>query len=625
MPRSRNSCADAEHVRGESNPVKKEQIKLRETARKITCTRWFWWTLLAVALVAAVGYLKVTRLAPLGGDDQINNLTTYYRLSHGGFWDMFTEELGNIWKALTLQSSRFFPFSSLPTPVRVWFKGNIDRYRLFIIGHTLVDAALLGLLVNKATGSKRLGGALFALFPLMLCLWSDYSMNGMYSYEALPQMVPLPAFLAGLCMAALHKSGHIRWALLGAFLTFYTCGTYEIGYTYILMLGVLALLLEPRFWRAVRLGLPFLAGELVALFYHVASSRLNTVGDGYDGVAVSMDPGKILSTWWYQMAGGFPLNEPLSAGVEIQKILAGDVVWALLLAIVCVAFLLLGRPTLTKRQAVCLFLLGFVMLAGPAFMIALSWKYQNVGWVTEVSAYIPAAVESFGVAVMVLVVLTVLFQLARRCPHAGACSLVLGMVVLVGLTACGTFQHAVTRERYDNGQRAVYEFLCDSVEAGLVSDVPEKSPLVCEFNVWGSDKTAQEAFFLRYGDCSRNAYHVDAWEADPQPNGEPIYFLCYICDYDGYDVAWLAHVTDDMTRYADSVKVYIDGDQVPSDATLSYITEAQDGTEVRHDVAISDLPQTERDENGDYFVTVEDENMVSRRISLWSPQTAEKD
>lgn len=593
-----------------------EQSKLRQNIQKVCRTRWFWWGLLAVALAAAVGYLKVTLLAPLGGDDQINNLTTYYRLTHGEAWDMFLGWLSDMWKALTLRSSRFFPFSTLPTPVRVWFKGNIDRYRLFIIGHTLVDAALLGLLVNKATGSKRLGGAFFALLPLMFCLWSDHAINGMYTYEAMPQMVLAPVFLAGLCMVALHKSGHARWAVAGALCTFWACGSYEIGYSYILMLGMLALLLEPRFWRAVRLGLPFLAGELVALFFYVACSRLNTVGGGYDGVAVSMEPQKILSTWLYQMAGGLPLNEPLAAGVEIQKILAGDVFWALLLAVVCVAFFLLGRPSLTVRQAVCLFLLGAFMLAGPAFVIALSWKYQNVGWVSEVSAYIPAVAESFGVAVMVLVVLTVLFQLARRCPYAGVCSSVLGIVVLVGLTACGTFQHAATRERYDNGQRVTYEFLCDSVEAGLVSHVPENSPLVCEFNVWGSDKTAQEAFFLRYGDCQRNAYHVDAWEADPQPNGEPIYFLCYIRDYEGYDVAWVAHVTDDMTRYADSVKVYIDGSTVPDDAMLHYITEETDGSEVTHGVRISELPQTEPDENGDYFVTVEDENINSRRITL---------
>ena len=72
---------------------------------------------------------------------------------------------------------------------------------------------------------------------------------------------------------------------------------------------------------------------------------------------------------------------------------------------------------------------------------------------------------------------------------------------------------------------------------------------------------------------------MDVWENDPQPNGEPIYFLCYARDYEGYDVAWVAHVTDDMTRYADSVKVYIQGDKVPADATLRYLTQEADGSE----------------------------------------------
>lgn len=598
-----------------------QPTRLQRTVEKARNTKWLFWGLLAVALVAAVGYLKVTLLAPLGGDDQINNLTTYYRLSHGAAWEMFVEELSNIWKALTLQSDRFFPFSSLPTPVRVWFKENIDRYRLFIIAHTLVDSAALGLLIGKVTGNKRLGGAFFALLPLMLCLWSDHSINGMYSYEALPQMAPLPAILAGLCMVGLHKTGRIRWAVLGAFLTFYACGTYEIGYSYILMLGVEALLLEPRFWRAVRLGLPFLAGELVALFYHVASARLNTVGGGYDGVAVSLDPQKMLSTWVWQMSGGFPLNALLFGKALPHNLVPGDVLWAFLLACVCVGFLLLAKPDLKKRQAVCLFLMGFVMLAGPAFMIALSWKYQNTGWITSTSSYIPAAVESLGVGVMALVVMAVLLQRARRRGEKRV--LAWGCAFVLFLTACGTYQHAATRARYDDGRRDTYEFLCDSVEAGLVEEVPETSPLVCEFNVWGSDKTAQEAFFLRYGDYQRNAYHVDAWEADPQPNGEPIYFLCYARQYEGYDVAWVAHVTDDMTRYADSVRVYIQGDTVPEDAVLRYSTVDENGGEEEHEIAVDQLPRTAPDENGDYFVTLEGQGIVSRRISLWPAETQE--
>lgn len=594
--------------------MKSEQSKLRDTARTIAASRWFWWALLAVAAAAALGYLRVTFGVELGGDDRYGNMSVYYDLTHMGAWGVLLRELQGIWRALTFGDSRFFPFSSMPAPIRYWFNGTIDRYRFYIAAHTLLDAAVLGLLVRKVTGRKGIGGALFALLPLMLCLYDYYQNNGMYSYSALPQSTLLPALLAGLCMVALHKSGHIRWAVLGAFLTFWCCGTYEMGYTYIFMLGILALLLEPRFWRAVRLGLPFLAGELVALFYYVMSARLNASGGVYAGVRVAMEPAVILRTWVQQMSGGFPLNIPLISGARVQSLTAGDVVFPFLLAVAVVLFLLLGKPALTLRQGVCLFCMGIVLLAGPALLIGLSGKYQD-GWVSWTSAYIPAVAESFGVALMAVVLLTLAFQLARRGPR-WLC-LMLAVLTVAALTACGAYQRCVTRERYGVQGRATYEFLCDSVEAGLADEVPEESPLVCEFNVWGSDKGAQEMFFLRYADCRRNAYHVDAWEADPQPNGEDIYFLCYKRDYEGYDVAWMAHVTDVMTRYADRVKVYIQGDKVPADATLSYITQEEDGEEVWHEVRIDELPRTQPDENGDYFVTLEGDNIVSRRISLW--------
>lgn len=612
MRRLQSSCGRSDNpTHGEGNILKHNEQTLRE---RLYGTHWLWWGLAAVALVAAVAYLRVTLLAPLGGDDQYGNLNVYVQLTKQGPWAIWQKELKEIWQALTLGDSRFFPFSSLPAPIRYWLRGDIDRYRLYIIGHTLVDAAVMGLLVSKATGRRGLGGAAFALLPLMLCVYDYYQNNGMYSYYALPQSVLLPALLAGLCMVALHKSGHIRWALLGAVLTFWTCGTYEIGYTYIFMLGLLALLLEPRFWRAVRLGLPFLAGELVALFYYVMSARMHASQGVYDGVRVAMEPTSILRTWVQQMSGGFPLNIPLMAGARVQALTAGDVIFPLLLAAVVVLFLLVGKPSLTCRQGVCLFLMGVVMLAGPALLIGLSGKYQG-GWVTWTGAYIPAVVESFGVTLMVLVVLVLVFQLARRGPRW--LYAVLAVLVLAALTACGAYERGVTRERYDTGGRASYEFLCDSVEAGLVADVPETAPLVCEFNVWGSSKGAQEMFFQRYGDCRRNAYHVEAWEADPQPNGEDIYYLGNIQNYEGYNVAWLAHTTDLMVQYADSVKVYIRGEEVPADATLSYITQGTDGSEVWKEASIADLPQTEPDENGDYFVTVEDENILCRRISLW--------
>ncbi len=594
--------------------MERKRIELDRAARRLETSRLFWWCLGLAALTAAVAYLQVTRLAPLGGDDQYGNLTAYYELTQQGVWGTWQEELQGIWHALALGDARFFPFSSVPAPIRYWAKGDIDRYRLFIIGHTLVDAGLLGLLVGKATGNRRLGAAFFALLPLMVCLWSDYTTNGMYSYEALPQASLLPALLAGLCMVALHKSWHIRWALLGGVMTFWACGIYEIGYTYIFMLGLLALLLEPRFWRAVRLGLPFLAGEIVALVFYVLSARLNASGGGYDGVQASWDLQAALRTWAQQMSAGFPLNTILFSDTHVNAYTAGDVFWPLLLAAVCVACLCLGKWTLRARHAVCLFFIGLSLLALPALLVGISGKYQN-DWISWQKGYIPAVVESFGVALMLLTLLAALFQAARKGPRW--LSVVLAVAVLAGLTACGACQRAAARERYDNGARDTYEFLCDSVAAGLADEVPEDSPLVCEFNVWGGSKAAQEAFFLRYGGIQRNAYNVDSWEKDPQPNGEDIYFLCYVCSEEGYDVAWVAHVTDVMTRYADSVKVYIQGDRVPATATLNYITQEENGDEVRHEVGIDELPRTQPDENGDYFVMLEGENIVSRRISLW--------
>lgn len=61
--------------------MKHNEQTLRE---RLYGTHWLWWGLAAVALVAAVAYLRVTLLAPLGGDDQYGNLNVYVQLTKQG-------------------------------------------------------------------------------------------------------------------------------------------------------------------------------------------------------------------------------------------------------------------------------------------------------------------------------------------------------------------------------------------------------------------------------------------------------------------------------------------------------------------------------------------------------------
>ena len=111
------------------------------------------WCLLTT--VAGGLYLSITLVAPLGGDDCINNLSKAVAVRQQPFWELLGEELAGIWNGLTLQEGRFFPFYFPFSRINWLFCGSVDSYRLYIIIYTLATAAVLALLVHRLTGSRR--------------------------------------------------------------------------------------------------------------------------------------------------------------------------------------------------------------------------------------------------------------------------------------------------------------------------------------------------------------------------------------------------------------------------------------------------------------------------------------
>ena len=96
------------------------------------------WCLLTT--VAGGLYLSITLVAPLGGDDCINNLSKAVAVRQQPFWELLGEELAGIWNGLTLQEGRFFPFYFPFSPhqlVVLRQRGQLPAvYHYLYIGHS---------------------------------------------------------------------------------------------------------------------------------------------------------------------------------------------------------------------------------------------------------------------------------------------------------------------------------------------------------------------------------------------------------------------------------------------------------------------------------------------------------
>lgn len=568
-----------------------------------------------VAIAAGVMYLRVTTLAPLGGDDCINNPSTYYRVMTEPYGALLLEGLKSVWNAFTLKTGRFFPFAVLSGLFSWPFRETVDAYRIYIICYTLAVAAVLGILFWQITRSRAAGLAVLATVPLMFCLWYENSVNGMYSYAALPQSTLLPALLAACCTVCWARTRHIRWAVVAGFFMLVACGTYEIGYTYIALLGLLALYLHDKIRESAKTLLPGFVGMLAALGFYIGNSmNASALGGGYVGVQPSFDPAAILRTWMQQMSAAFPLNPILLSGERLGTPSAGDIVWSVLLAVLAVGAAYAARCKLRGKQLVLVFLVGLSMLAGPALLIALSSKYQSQHWVNWGQGYISAVVESFGVGLMLQALLIALFGWLRQHSRYGA--IAAAIVLMISLATCGAVQRATTQARYI-GSRGELDNHADSLSSGLLDEVPEEANVVTGITVWGGSDDAVRAFIRRYTGRTMDAYCKTNWLAAPVADSEPVYLYQSNGAYRGCTMIWLGRAQDETLALMDGLKIYVNGNQIANDASLHYNIIDEAGQTVECSVNLQELPQSDRNERNGYFVWVEDTDILPEGIDIW--------
>ena len=296
--------------------------RLRAGQNKWT-VRLFCLILVALTIVAAVMFFRVTVNAPLGGDDCINNPSGYFTFKQEGVGRLLTEDFLGIARILSLQSSRFFGMPVVPAALAYWARGTIQTYRMYIIAVTCLTMLLFAWLLRRVSGSRSFGLAALALIPLMICLWSDYQQNAMYSYSALPQTTLLVGALAGHCTVSWAKSRRWYWAAAAALTTFWACTVYELGYVYIFMTAFFVLSIHERFRDCVVTLLAPAVGEAMALAGYIASQSRGEIYASVKLVEAGVE-NRFLETWLQQMSGGFPFNQMLIAGVQVEKYTVSD-------------------------------------------------------------------------------------------------------------------------------------------------------------------------------------------------------------------------------------------------------------------------------------------------------------
>lgn len=563
-----------------------------------------------LVLVFAVMYLRVTISVPPEGDDRLTLNKWLYDFNRMPFWQYLLQDLQTRLGYFTLQEVRFFPFH-YPSAFSLLFFGSLTSYRLYIIGVTAAAGFLTSRVVARLSRSNALALGTFALGLALAPIFNE----GMYSYYAVPQKALFWAMAGWLCLLRRQDTGHRRWAVAAGVLAFVSCGTYEIGYMY----TVIAVVLWVVLYRSLKKGLlgcaPTLAGTAVALAFHLACSH----GTGSTGNALSVNLPVIARVTVQQMASSLPFFNPMMLGEDPGVITGGDKLWPLLLGLVVGLVLCFAAPRLKTAPKTLggLALLGLTLWAGPALLLACSERYQTPDAITWKWGYIPAAVSSIGLALLLAALVVLLAGVLARLPKVPGVllRLVLAGAIAVGLCANGAYTRACLRNHHAQNLENYY-FFVDTLEAGLADAVTGDDLILCNENVWGSNPDAESLFFSRFTGRELHAQVMGAGEVPADLTGHVYGYQTYH-DYGGYDLAWCGRAQDASGELLDTLQVYVQGAVVPDNAVIKYTVRHEDGTEEAKAICLLDCDKTERNAKGDYIATVEDSSILNAKVMIW--------
>lgn len=563
-----------------------------------------------LVLAFAVMYLRVTISVPPEGDDKLTLNKWMFDFERMPFWQYLLQDLGERLRYFTLQEVRFFPFH-YPGAFSLLFFGSLSSYRLYIIGVTAAADFLVSRVVARLTRSNALALGSFAAALALAPIFNE----GMYSYYAVPQKALFWAMAAWLCLLRHQDTGHKRWSIAAAILAFVACGTYEIGYTYTVVLVVVFLVLYRSVKTALLHTAPALGGTAVALAFHLLSSG----GSGATGNALSLNLPVIGRVMVQQMAASLPFLNPLLLGEDPTPITNGDKVWPLLLGIVA-GLVLCFAPVLHTLRAKTLggaALLGLALWAAPALLLACSERYQQPEAITWKWGYIPAAASTAGLALLLATLVVLLAKGFHHLPHwpDRLLRLALATLVAVGLCANGAYTRACLRNHHAQNLDNYY-FFAQTIQAGLADAVTSDDLILCNENVWGGNTDAEGYFFSRFAGRELHAQVMGADEV-PQDLAGSVYAYQTYRNYGGYDLAWCGRAQDDTAELLDTLQIYVQGALVPDNAVIKYTVVLPDGSEEARAICLLDCDQTPRNARGDYIATVEDSSIRNAKVMIW--------
>ncbi len=369
---------------------------------------------------------------------------------------------------------------------------NVALYKALIIGLVCVNVLQFGRVAREAGASRRL--SLFAMLLIPTLIQFRAYQDPVTGFYGLMQVILAELLFTAYFLLRYLHSGRRKHLILS--LLPFTAGlmTYEVCFPFILMIPLLVLADTRSLKKAIRVSVPYVVIVLICLGA-IAFVRANIVQETtYAGVAVSLDFGRILQTYTYQLAAALPLSF-YAAGQQLAIMgttwLAPDVlqytlsgflkaltladIFILVLTALAIARTIRTAPIRNQETPrLTIFALGLSLWLLPAVTIAVSQRYQ--GQLLPGLGYLPVYLEYFGISLLLSGLGSLLCKKLTTTK-----SEVFGLLAVVALLVSTAINLQNNRKLTDLLNR---EFLYprlpgeQALQAGLLSFLPTNSKVI---------------------------------------------------------------------------------------------------------------------------------------------------
>lgn len=473
---------------------------------------------------------------------------------------------------LNIESGRFFPITVIVSWI---FPGlfSLKIYKTLIIIMCMIDLYLIGRVVKKITGSRKMALNTMLVTSISFTLLAGYSHSAFLSFGMNIQFLLMFCLLSFIKCMDYCEDRERKDLILSLFFWVLGLLTYEIAYIFVFIIFWIIYCQvkkdnNKKLINFIRLAVPYCIVGIIMFGIYVFI-RMNA-SEVYAGASVKLNLSGNIKTLFIQLTSSLPLfnyvmqgtgyGMTLSVKYIVEHITFKDVF--LSVQFVYLAYRINPDIYDVKEDKVKnrfpLFIFGIMLLVLPASLIAVSSKYQTLPLGT---GYIPVFIQYFGLAIIFITIIMIIQSKIHNKYHWRALrSIFLCLGVIVILLNQQNSRFIIDQNNYHNGwteywKRTVYE---DAIKSGILDDVDDEQEYILTPPSF-FDYRQRGALIAQLTDRTMNVFaYGDEGVAELDIND------IYVMNYDaaknmGYVVLGKAvnDVVENNQYFVESFKIYI--------------------------------------------------------------------